>query len=443
MNSMFETDPYPGRPKILFLGLGVSTHTHSWVDLLNGSQLNVRLFSVPGGGVPPADWKIRTYVCDPNSTLPKGLNPDIRQSFYLHPEENKRLDSKLIYRALVSSKKALSFTYKLFGMQGLDFRYADFPLNNIRIKSPDVWLAKIIQEWRPDIIHTLGLFDGQGGLYFFNVRKRFSLQNIGIWVIQVRGGADTFLRRYDPEIEKQIMDMFHECDQIIADNYDNLEYIKKLGYENKIANIAPVPGTGGINLKDNRDLQRIILPSARQRIIYWPKAYEGLPSKALPILEAIKLAWEKIRPCTIYLTAINNETEAWLATLPEDIKKNCIASLRLPRDQALEIMKRARVMLAPSLMDGVPNVLYEAMAYGAFPIVSPLEPIKPVVKNEENVLFARNLYPAEISEALVRAMSDDDLVDRAAQNNFLLVERIASRSMIAEKVIKYYQGLVG
>ncbi len=74
---------------------------------------------------------------------------------------------------------------------------------------------------------------------------------------------------------------------------------------------------------------------------------------------------------------------------------------------------------------------------------SPFANITPVVKNEENVLFARNLYPTEISAALVRAMSDDNLVDRAAQNNFQLVEKIASRSMIAEKVINYYQELVG
>jgi hypothetical protein len=54
-------DPYPGRPKILFVGLAESSHTHSWIELLNQSALNVRLFALPSG-LPPKDWKVRTYI---------------------------------------------------------------------------------------------------------------------------------------------------------------------------------------------------------------------------------------------------------------------------------------------------------------------------------------------------------------------------------------------
>jgi glycosyltransferase involved in cell wall biosynthesis len=96
-------------------------------------------------------------------------------------------------------------------------------------------------------------------------------------------------------------------------------------------------------------------------------------------------------------------------------------------------------MLAPSLVDGVPNSLYEAMAAGALPIVSPLETIQHVVENERNVLFARNLYPNEIAAALQRAMSDDRLVDRVAEQNLSLVRRIANRREIRKNVISFYQ----
>jgi len=99
-------------------------------------------------------------------------------------------------------------------------------------------------------------------------------------------------------------------------------------------------------------------------------------------------------------------------------------------------------MLAPSLIDGTPNTLFEAMATGAFPIVSPLETIRPLVKNGENVLFARNLYPEEIAQALLRAMVDDELVDTAARRNLELVRRLADRREIRNRVLEFYEDLV-
>ena len=104
-------------------------------------------------------------------------------------------------------------------------------------------------------------------------------------------------------------------------------------------------------------------------------------------------------------------------------------------------MPTARVMLAPALVDGVPNSLYEAMASGAFPIISPLETITTVVKNKENVLFARNLYPHEIADALVRAMADDGLVDAAANRNLELVRRVAGRDSIRPGIVEFYERL--
>src|SRR5919112_182710 len=79
MRASFESDAYPGRPKILFLGFAESTHTHAWIDLLEGAQFNVRLFALPSGGVPPDNWHTRTYVtsydCPP-------LNPATRARLY-------------------------------------------------------------------------------------------------------------------------------------------------------------------------------------------------------------------------------------------------------------------------------------------------------------------------------------------------------------------------
>jgi len=406
MAPVFERDSYPGKPRILFIGLAQSSHTHAWIDLLADAEFNVRLFAMPvPGGLPPSDWRVRTYV----SGINIGKNNATRQYAGLHGE------LKSVYNKVV----------KRIGRPSV---------------SSDTWLADVIKKWKPDIIHTLGLFDDQGGQFYLEARQKFRLENYGKWVLQLRGGSDMALRRHNPEFCKIIQLALSECDQIICDNRANIKYAGELDIpSDKFASIVPVPGSGGIDLV-SEDSEEMSLPSERERIILWPKAYESQWSKALPVLDAIQIAWERIKPCEIYMLAMSPDIYEWYLSIPEEIRKHCHIAKRIPRQEVFSLMKRARILMAPSLIDGVPNSLYEAMASGAFPIISPLETIMSIVQ-QENVLFARNLYPYEIADALVNAMNDDALVDKAAENNFKLVRTIANRQTIKRNVVNYYQRL--
>jgi glycosyltransferase involved in cell wall biosynthesis len=182
-------------------------------------------------------------------------------------------------------------------------------------------------------------------------------------------------------------------------------------------------------------------PSKRERIIVWPKAYELYSSKAMPVFEAILKIWDRIQPCRFEMIwMVQPDVKIWYEKLfPPHIKQACPTFGRLTREETLDRIARARVMMAPSLSDGIPNTMMEAMALGAAPLVSPLDTIIPVVKNEENVLFAKNLYPDEIADALVRLMSDDELVDRMAANNLVRIREIADRKRIREQALAYYE----
>ena len=125
----------------------------------------------------------------------------------------------------------------------------------------------------------------------------------------------------------------------------------------------------------------------------------------------------------------------------DEIKDHCVLHDRIPRAEVLRLMTQSRIMLAPSLVDGVPNTLYEAMAAEAFPIVSPLDTIKTVV-NEENAIFVNNKDPQEIADALIRAMNDDELVDTVTKRNLALVKKIADRKTIQLEVVGYYQSII-
>jgi glycosyltransferase involved in cell wall biosynthesis len=402
----FHTDPFPGRPRILFIGLAENSHTHSWIDLLAGAPFNVRLFARPSG-IPPADWKVRTYI---TRFSQPGLDPATRSCVY---PRNRVLRTAKI-------RAARYFAATVFDdLEGL-------------------WLARIIKQWKPHIIHTLGLV--QGGEIYYQARQRYGLEGIGKWVLQTRGGSDLTLPHFDPERRKQLAEMLGAADQIVCDNRVDLSIACELGArDDQIASIAPVPGTGGIDVDGLKHTWND--PPSARRAILWPKAYDSAWGKMLGVFEALKLCWDKIQPCEIHMLSMNDDSRLWFWTLPEAIRQASHPRPRLPRAEVLDLMPQARVMLAPALTDGVPNSLYEAMACGAFPIVSPLETIFPVVENELNVLFARTLYPHEIATALTRAMTDDALVDAAAQRNLEVVGRVANRATIGPRVIEYYERL--
>jgi len=423
----FEQDFYPGKPKILFIGLPHSTHTASWIDLLADSELNVRLFGMPHG-CPPVDWPVKTYItflCNQaNSATRKNLYRGIFGliAYYLYKISGAKLTWQH-WPVVVEKYKRIIHLLK-------------FPL------TPEAFLAKVIRQWQPDVIHTLGLFDLQGGIFYHDVRERYDLAGSGKWILQLRGGSDLTLRRHDPGYVEIIQRVLSECHQIISDNLINIEYAQALGIPaEKFAPIAPVPGTGGINV-DLLASSDTKMPSERERVILWPKASELPWAKAIPILEAIRLAWPRISPCKIHILQITPEVRDWFRTLPEEIQQSCILHELIPRQQFLELLQQARLLLSPSLIDGIPNILYEAMACGSFPIISPLDTIRCVVEDEVNVLFARNLYPTEIADALVTAMNDDRLVDACAKANLKLVRKVANREWIRPQVISYYESLV-
>src|SRR5262249_28009218 len=147
----------------------------------------------PGSVLPPQDWPVRTYM--PTETS-QPLNSANRVS--LSAGDPRRLQNRLFRR----------------------LRHTATPL------APE-WLAKVIQHWRPDIIHTLGL--DPAGQFYFDARKRFALEGIGKWVLQLRGGSDLTLSRLDPALAPRIAEVLRASDQLISDNDQNFDFARQMG----------------------------------------------------------------------------------------------------------------------------------------------------------------------------------------------------------------------
>lgn len=451
---MFDQDLYPGKPKILFVGSPYSSHVHGWIDLLAGGEFNVRLFACTDG-CPPADWKVKTYII--TNSVPEGLDAEWRESWWPEPEKwyayykaaeeySARTDIVYVLRFLINwvlgRKKFADFPRKTLRKGARSTIPADKVLPEkpkSKTSSPQEWLADVIRSWKPDVIHTIGL--DQGTSFYAEVRKRFNLENYGKWVIKVFGGSDLAFRIFDPQSLQDMPHIFAGATHVILDNqyYTNILIAKQVLEAEKICPLTPVPGSGGVDVDDL--CSKWPGPPSSRRVIVWPKSYETIWSKALPVLFALQTVWDRIQPCEVYMLTTNPEMRQWISTLPEEMRQRIYVFEGVPRKVLLGLMLKSRVVLAPSLIDGVPNVMYEAMACGALPILSPIPTIKMVV-NEENVIFAENLKQTQIEQALIKAMTDDELVDTCARRNIQLVKELADVKTIQPKVVAYYKLLI-
>jgi len=300
----------------------------------------------------------------------------------------------------------------------------------------DARLAALVESWRPHVVHTLGLF--HAGLCWYSLHDRLSHRPR--WVLQLRGGSDLQVNHRAPVKQRVIRDAACAADQIVSDNLDNFRILRDLGVDERaFAPISPVPGTGGMDVPAAPDWAA---PPSQRNVIFCPKAHVPQFAHAYPVIEALRRAADGLPSCRIVmLWADDPEVVGWFEALPPSLRAMCDLRGRLRRSEVLALMREARVLLAPSLVDGRPNVMFEAMVAGAFPIVSPLATIREIVDEPDNVLFARNFHPEEIAAALLRAMRDDDLVDGAAARNLELVRRVADRAEIRERVIAFYRRL--
>ncbi|HEV3360875.1 MAG TPA: glycosyltransferase family 4 protein [Pseudonocardiaceae bacterium] len=101
-------------------------------------------------------------------------------------------------------------------------------------------------------------------------------------------------------------------------------------------------------------------------------------------------------------------------TLAEELGVRAEISGWLTPEQRDEALRAAQIFVLPSRQEELPMAMLEAMGWGLAPIVTPVGSIPEVISDERNGLLVRPGEIAELSKAIHRAVTDDDLRIRLA-----------------------------
>ncbi|HEU4684022.1 MAG TPA: glycosyltransferase, partial [Nitrospira sp.] len=113
------------------------------------------------------------------------------------------------------------------------------------------------------------------------------------------------------------------------------------------------------------------------------------------------------------------------------------------RDDAQELMEAMDVFVLPSLHEGIPMALLEAMGTPLPVVASRVGGIPEVIEDGVSGLLVEAGDPVHLAEVCRRVISDADLSKRLAQAAKRRVEERFSSSAMAAKVVELYRELVG
>ncbi len=115
----------------------------------------------------------------------------------------------------------------------------------------------------------------------------------------------------------------------------------------------------------------------------------------------------------------------------------------VPHEEMPDLLTKADIYVSTSLYDGTSVSLLEAMASGAFPVVTDIAPNREWIENGRNGF----LFPAHdeflLAKRILNAIHDKELLERGRKWNQSIVEERALWSVCIEKIKAIYEAQLG
>jgi len=387
--------------RILFIGFPDSIHTARWINQIAGQEWDIHLFPVHDGPVHP---DLRSVT--------------IHSFFRTWPfSDNSQVTRKGLHWPILSGRGKIKSIVKL-ASPGL--------------AADSKRLATTIRSLNPDIIHVLEMqhagYLSSEALQQLNGRPYPP-------VIYSSWGSDFYRYGNLPDHRQSIREFLGRCDYYIADCRRDLELASRFGFAGEALGVYPAGG--GFDLREPRRLKRPF----NERNVILVKGYHGdrLLGRALVALAAIRKCERLLENYEVLVYSADSEVSEEIQMMTRETK---IRISQVPQSAQLEMLRlmgRSRIAIGVGLSDGTPISLLEAMMMGAFPIQSDTVSTAEWIESGSNGL----LVPAEdsdaIAQAIRRALTDDELVRKAAEQNARIIADRVDTEKITPEIIRLYE----
>ena len=210
----------------------------------------------------------------------------------------------------------------------------------------------------------------------------------------------------------------------------------ELGYQGKFFDV--MPATGGLDTNRLKELALMEPPSRRKHIaVKGYNGFVGLGREALKVIEEIE---DQIRDFSVTIYSAGFGTWWFSRKLRKSMGNRILVARKhtLSNSEIEQMFLRSRAAIGLSLSDGLPATVKEAMCAGAFPVQTNTSCAGEWFEAELGGLLVPPNNVAAASNALLRAIKDDQLVDAAMLRNLMISEHRFSEIKVREMSRKLY-----
>ena len=295
--------------------------------------------------------------------------------------------------------------------------------------------VRFIQREKPDIIQSLEI---QNSSYLTRLVKQKYYQNKPFpkWIV-TNWGSDIYLFARLSNHRYKIRQVLTECDYYSCECQRDIQLARDLGFQGKV--LPVFPNTGGFNLELVSKLRQEGLTSQRKIIML--KGYQTWAGRALFGLRALERCADILKGYEIYVYSARTEDIQIAIELFAQSTGIPITSIPLgsSHETLLEFHGKSRISIGLSISDGISTSLLEAMVMGSFPIQSCTACANEWFVDGETGLLVPPEDVEIIEVAIRKALTDDQLVDNAASQNYELAKNRLDSENLKQKTIQFYQ----
>ena len=439
---------------ILFIGMSDSIHATRWINQISDQGWNVHLFP----------------LVDNSVVHPQLTNVTVHQSVYTRTHKKKDYNPNV-------KNKGSYIPFNLWGISAnfilainaFTKRY----LPNYRVRQ----LRRLLKKLKPDIIHSLE-FQHSGyltiqalyheytpfnirnvikfafkqfqelpdkkknaakedGAHFYPLSKKRIVCETSKW-IATNWGSDIYLFGRLSSHKRKIKQILENCDFYSCECQRDVELAKSFGLKGKV--LPVFPNAGGFDFEKISKMRQPGLPSKRRLIML--KGYQGWAYRALAGLRGLERCADLLKEYTVAIYLANYEVRIAAELFEHSTGIPVEMIPYTSHEKILRYHGRARISIGINISDAISTSFLEALVMGSFPIQSWTGCANEWIEDGKTGILVPPEDPDVIEKAIRRALTDDELVNRAAEINWKTVEERLDHNSLKSKAIDMYKTIL-